>query len=222
MKNLRNVFFNLTHLTYIYNALTIHSVAYLSTQNNGDITGSGNLLSQLEGKFWSKMAYIIGKNDEAFSLDDIEHGILRANRIHPGRKAALFDENDARKKYAVKNFDPRIHFALNCGAKGCPPISFYTIDNLNRGLEMATSNFVSSETKVNIEDKSVELSKLFLWYKTDFTGGQDDDSLLIEYIVKHLKNDHIKHQQLQDLMVDNCAKILITYAAYNWDINAKN
>lgn len=45
---------------------------------------------------------------------------------------------------------------------------------------MATSNFVSSETKVNIEDKSVELSKLFLWYKTDFTGGQDDDSLLIE------------------------------------------
>lgn len=57
--------------------MTIHSLAYLSSQNNGDISGSGNLLSQLEGKFWSKMAYIIGKNDEAFSLDDIEHGILR-------------------------------------------------------------------------------------------------------------------------------------------------
>ena len=23
--------------------------------------------------------------------------------------------------------DPRIHFALNCGAKGCPPIRFYKV-----------------------------------------------------------------------------------------------
>lgn len=42
-----------------------------------------------------------------FTLDDIEHGVLRAVR---------FSSNDIREKLVVP-FDPRIHFTLNCGAK---------------------------------------------------------------------------------------------------------
>ena len=33
--------------------------------------------------------------------------------------------------------DPRIHFALVCGAKSCPPIKMYTPDNLEEGLNSA-------------------------------------------------------------------------------------
>ena len=40
-----------------------------------------------------------------------------ANRIHPGKNKVFFSDDDPRKRYSVKNFDPRIHFALNCGAK---------------------------------------------------------------------------------------------------------
>jgi hypothetical protein len=40
-----------------------------------------SIMSQLEGKFWSRMAYIIGKDGLIFSLDDIEHGILRGEQI---------------------------------------------------------------------------------------------------------------------------------------------
>ena len=35
--------------------------------------------------------------DKQFSLDDIEHGILRANREHPSRKQSQFNLNDPRE-----------------------------------------------------------------------------------------------------------------------------
>ena len=120
----------------IYNALTIHSICYL--KQNDEIKESRSMLDQASGRFWSTMAYRIGLY--VFSLDDIEHGILRgvffnccfqsllklisnkkwylkANRPHPSRNESSFQSNDARLKYVVKKFDPRIHFALNCGAK---------------------------------------------------------------------------------------------------------
>ena len=37
--------------------------------------------------------------------------------------------------------DPRIHFALVCGAKSCPPIKVYTPDSLEDGLDSATMAF---------------------------------------------------------------------------------
>jgi hypothetical protein len=33
--------------------------------------------------------------------------------------------------------DPRIHFALVCGARSCPPIKLYTPENLEEGLTAA-------------------------------------------------------------------------------------
>lgn len=81
---------------------------------DSDINGS--LTSQLGGKFWQLMAYQIGKEGHIFSMDDIENGILRANRVHIQRGSHQFDKSDPRKKFATKKVDSRIHFALNCGA----------------------------------------------------------------------------------------------------------
>lgn len=68
--------------------------------------------------------------------------------------------------------------------KGCPPISFYTADNLDRGLESATVNFINSETIVDVPSKTVELSRLFLWYKLDFieesVNHSNEDELLLK------------------------------------------
>ena len=52
-----------------------------------------------------------------FSLDDMEHGILRCNKPHPSTGLCCFKESDPRLKYTMKVLDPRIHFALVCGAK---------------------------------------------------------------------------------------------------------
>lgn len=72
---------------------------------------------------WSSFAYNLGGH--VFSLDEMEHGILRANAPHPSGKRLLPDEADPRLKLAMKELDFRIHFALNCGAKSCPPIRLF-------------------------------------------------------------------------------------------------
>lgn len=207
----------------IYNALTIHSLAYLSTKSSGDVP-EGNLLSQLGGKFWSKMAYVIGNQNLVFSLDDIEHGILRSNRIHPTSKKKFFRSTDQRLKYSVEKFEPRIHFALNCGAKGCPPISFYTTENLERGLKMATTNFITNETNLISEKKTVELSKLLLWYKSDFIDNESQcnktpDQLLLEFVYENLRENDEKKSGLKVMM--SSYEPAVTFAAYDWEINAK-
>ena len=62
---------------------------------------------------------------QAFSLDDIEHGILRKNQYkYPIGFLRKIFSGRLIKRLAVDELDYRIHFALNCGAKSCPPIAF--------------------------------------------------------------------------------------------------
>ena len=73
----------------------------------------------------------------------------------------------------MKLLDKRIHFALNCGSESCPPILYYTPNDLNSQLEQATKNFLnSSEVKYLPEKNEVHISKIFYWYKGDFHGNK--------------------------------------------------
>ena len=47
-------------------------------------------------------------------------------------------------RQVVEPLDPRIHFALVCGAKSCPPIRVYTPASLEVALEAAAQAFCSS------------------------------------------------------------------------------
>ncbi|XP_078366756.1 uncharacterized protein LOC144650866 [Oculina patagonica] len=77
-------------------------------------SGLPNSVLEIEN-FWRRMSYNIG--GYTFSLDDIEHGILRGNRPHPSGGKPLFADGDPRLRFTVSEVDPRIHFALVCGAK---------------------------------------------------------------------------------------------------------
>ena len=57
--------------------------------------------------------------------------------------------------------DARIHFALVCGAKSCPPIKLYTPDTLEEGLAAAGEVFCASEVQVDVARRTVTLSKIF-------------------------------------------------------------
>ena len=86
---------------------------------------------QNRGEFFR--AKIISFNDVSLSLNQIEHGILRRHKVvwGGGYITSLF-KNKATKVLMVDELDYRIHFALNCGAKSCPAISFYSENNFNR------------------------------------------------------------------------------------------
>jgi len=145
--------------------------------------------------FFQKMSYQIG--DQIYSLDDIEHGILRGNRKHPAFfiRNPQFGKTDPRIKYSVTQVDPRIHFALVCGAQSCPPVRLYSSSNLDRGLQLAAAVFCNDDAnfKLDIEKKEIGLSQIFQWYLGDFGHTVQE---LIHWIVSFL-NEEKKKQNWQ-------------------------
>jgi len=105
------------------------------------------------------------------SLDDIEHGILRRFRYKYslGFFSNPFASSEI-KRMAVTKIDYRIHFALNCGAKSCPPIAFYTAERLEDQLELATISFLETETDTFESKKEVHVTSLMKWFLKDFGG----------------------------------------------------
>lgn len=122
----------------LYNLLTIHSLCALydtPTTTNGS---SSSIFQQFGSSLWTRLtfyaenAYLIDHN--AYCLNDIENGILRGNQVSPipWSKKPFSDkdnnnkgEGDPRLSHCIAKPDPRIHFALNCGAMSCPPILVY-------------------------------------------------------------------------------------------------
>ena len=56
--------------------------------------------------------------------------------------------------------------------QSCPPIQVYSAKNLERGLAMAARNFCAQEVEVVPEARRVRLSKIFLWYGSDFGASE--------------------------------------------------
>ncbi|HKB16913.1 MAG TPA: DUF547 domain-containing protein, partial [Planctomycetota bacterium] len=86
---------------------------------------------------------------ELLSLDDIEHGILRP-------------------QFA----DPRVHFAIVCASKGCPPLrsEAYRAEVLETQLDDQARRFLADpgKNRVDVEAKTLHLSPIFKWFREDF------------------------------------------------------
>ena len=77
--------------------------------------------------------------------------------------------------------DPRVHYALACGAVSCPnlqPEPFYA-DQLDRQLSEAAMAYVNDRRCIRIEGDQLGLSSLYRWYREDF-GPTDRD------VINHL------------------------------------
>jgi hypothetical protein len=107
-------------------------------------------------------------------------------------------ENDIiRPKYK----EPRIHFAVNCAAKSCPPLlnKAWTEGNLNSNLERQTKSFINNSNYNTITAGKVEVSKIFDWYGKDF--GE-----LKTYLNKYSSTKI-------------GAGTSVNFKTYNWDLN---
>ena len=72
----------------------------------------------------------------------------------------------------VDQRDYRIHFALNCGAKSCPPVGIYSSAQLDAELDYMTTRYLKNNTSYNSEKNTVNTTTLFNWFRGDF-GGLD-------------------------------------------------
>lgn len=152
------------------------------------------------------------------SLNDLEHGILRGNQRAPYRMMKQFSLNDSsRKKLSLEKVDPRIHFALNCGAKGCPAVKRYTVEALDEELRLAAMAFCEQDTSVSIDEKNntLGLSKIFYWYMGDFAASKEE---LPSKVAQHLRGE--KKERLESMI--SKGKIGIKFLDYDWSTNDFN
>ena len=130
-------------------------------------------------KIWDLKFIPIDGNE--MSLNQIEHEILR-------------------KKFG----DPRIHFAINCASVSCPILLnvAYNSDRLEVQLNEQAQVFINDASKNNISSESLQISKLWQWFKEDFTKDGD----LISYLNK-----------FSEIKISRKAKI--EYLNYDWNLN---
>lgn len=111
------------------------------------------------------------------------------------------------KKLLMPYRDARIHFVLACAAKSCPPLaSFaYIPEKLDDQLDTRTKLAVNNKEWLRLkkESKKVMLSKIFDWYKRDFTMN---GVTTIQFINKYRKEPIP-------------GNFKIDYYEYDWSLN---
>lgn len=112
--------------------------------------------------------------------------------------------NDIENKVIRPKFnEPRIHFAVNCGAASCPKLlnEAFTADKLEGQLQNQTLAFINNPTENKLSANKIQLSKIFEWYAADFGN-------ITVFLNKYSKTK-----------INSTAKI--SYLEYNWDLNGK-
>lgn len=127
---------------------------------------------------WDIKFFKIGGVD--FDLNTIEHEILRKQ----------FEE-------------PRIHFAIVCASRSCPNLmnTAYKADQIEEQLDKQVHLFINDPSKNMITPDQLELSKIFDWFKMDFTK----QGSLSQYIQAYTKVD--------------IANAQIAFRDYDWSLN---
>lgn len=165
----------------VYNAFTIQLI--IEHYPVGSIKEIGSLIQiPFVNSPWDIDFIQIG--NKTLSLNDIEHKILRSQ----------FNE-------------PRIHFAIVCASISCPRLrnEAYTGTLLEKQLEEEAFDFVNDKSKNVIESSRIEISRIFLWFKGDFT----EDQSLIKFLNKY-----------STIKIDEGADK--SHLDYNWNLNEQN
>jgi hypothetical protein len=112
---------------------------------------------------------------ETLSLDDIEHSILRRSysKLTFGYIRSPFRDGFA-EEHELSERDPRVHFALNCGAASCPPIAAYTGEEIHDQLDLTATGYLDQTVEYDPEENTVAVPRVMRWFRGDFSavGGR--------------------------------------------------
>ncbi|NUO82833.1 DUF547 domain-containing protein [candidate division KSB1 bacterium] len=167
-----------------YNAFTIQYVL-----NKYPLKSLMNKLSYATGGGTFKTKFI-ELNGKKYSLNDIENDIIRPMG------------------------DPRIHFALVCGAKSCPPLRSEAYEGERIGEQMDEQGRLffsqADKNRFDFEKKEIYLSKIFDWFKDDF---RKDGKTELDFISRYLPEEQARK------LLANAATLKVKHTEYDWDLN---
>ena len=191
----------MAYLANAYNALAIRTVAanypIPRSLRPTALVRPGNSVWQIDG-FFDEIRHRVAGRD--LTLDDIQHDWLR--RRHQ---------------------DPRLHFALVCAARSCPPLRRepYRGDIMDNQLADQVRRFVQQPyNRFDPDADLVEISPLFDWFAEDFATLAPEDGY-------HLESDAQRGALalLARHLPDSIATWLhdgyyrVRYLDYDWSLN---
>ena len=133
------------------------------------------------------------------NLDGIEHDVMR--------KPGEFD-------------DPRVHVAVNCASVGCPMLNdrAFTAERLDAQLDELFIRFMAdrSRNRYDPTSKAVRLSRIFDWYRSDFSRGHKGFFSMNDVVARYA-------DQLADAPADRAllrsGSVPIEFLEYDWSLN---
>ena len=130
---------------------------------------------------------VVRVNSQELSLNDIEHRIVRP----------VFE-------------DPRIHYALNCAAAGCPNLMprAWRAETLEADLDAAERAYVNDPRGIRFDANGrLTLSKIYSWFSEDF--GNDEEEVLEDLL-------YAASPELQDKLYGRTS---VDRYEYDWSLN---
>lgn len=135
--------------------------------------------------------------DTKYSLDEVEHGMIRAEGIYN---------------------EPRIHFAVNCAAIGCPALrpEAFVGEKLEEQLEESTKLFLADKTRNYSDGGKLYISSVFDWYGEDFEKGWQGINSVAQFLYLYAEELRLDEEMKEKLFTN---QLELHYLKYDWNLN---
>lgn len=147
---------------------------------------------------------IVERYEPGYSTSDDELRVFKEDLVMLSGKRVSLDHLE--HEIIRKGFEePRIHVALVCGARSCPPLlpRAYEGSDLDQVLEANMRRFINDPSRnlIDPRKKRLTLSRIFDWFADDF-GGRDE---VARYVARYTDADVSRYS--------------ISFLEYSWELN---
>lgn len=183
----------------VYNALVLHAVVARRALRG----------VRTVGDFFTASQYMVGGH--VFSLDEIEHGLLRMNAARIVFGAKPLRREGPRYALAPYMFDERVHFAMYSACRSSPALAYYPAAELAELLERATCRHLAAHVRLAPGGNALIVPRMFDWYAADFGGRRG----VLEFILSRTEDEAVAAAAERYGL-----GLRLRYADFDWSLNA--
>jgi hypothetical protein len=183
----------------LFNALVLRDAA--------ELAAAGSLRSI--GAFFERPRLKVGAF--TYSLDDIEHGLLRGNLPKHGARRPPMRRDDPRLAHMPLAYDERMHFAMYSVARSSPGLNAFGAGRLDAELEDATARYLRGHVRVENDGALVVLPRQFDWYAADFGGERS----ALTFALARLDDELVEQVDRRR------GRVKVRYADFDWRLNGR-
>ena len=169
----------------------------------------GEPITGIEGFFDRPRLTVAGLE---FSLDDIEHGLLRSNAPKYGRLSGPLERDDPRLAFTPRLYDERVHFAMYSACRSSLPLRVFGAEPLPQQLEDAVRECVARDVVVAPDGAVIRVPRLFKWYRDDF-GGEEG---VVHFVLARIDDDAVI-----ECVDARRGDVGVRYNPFDWTLNQR-